>query len=153
MLLIIHLRSVGRTFRSLAESEPKPLTENFAIKEAITTGEMVSKESLDKLLHSNILELLNKKGIIIDGYPRDMSQIKEFQEKVSVWIIDDSRATIIFLRFYSTIKFRPSFSLTVPSYNLAVVVWMTQCRRLEDGWNYSGSSHYQCLNLWTQMVV
>lgn len=76
-------RSIGRTLRSLAESEPKPLTENFAIKEAITAGEMVSKESLDKLLHTNALQLLNKKGIIIDGYPRDMSQIHDFQEKVS----------------------------------------------------------------------
>lgn len=69
--------------RTLAESEPKPLTENFAIKEAITAGEMVSKESLDKLLNSNIMQLVNKKGIIIDGFPRDMSQIQHFQEKVS----------------------------------------------------------------------
>lgn len=68
--------------RSHAESEPKPLTENFAIKEAITTGEMVTKESLDKLIHSNILQLLNKKGIIIDGYPRDMNQIHDFEDKV-----------------------------------------------------------------------
>lgn len=82
-----HIRSrssVGRTLRSLAESEPKPLTENFAIKEAITAGEMVSKESLDKLLNTNILLQINKKGVIIDGFPRDMSQILEFQQKVSL---------------------------------------------------------------------
>lgn len=69
--------------RTLADSEPKPLTENFAIKELITEGEMVTKESLDKILHSNILQLANKKGIIIDGFPRDMKQIRDFQEKVS----------------------------------------------------------------------
>ena len=74
---------MGRTLRTLAESEPKPLTENFAIKEAITAGELVAKESLDKILHSNILQLSNKKGIVIDGFPRDMSQIEEFQDKVS----------------------------------------------------------------------
>lgn len=68
--------------RSLAESEPKPLTENFAIKEAITAGEMVTKESLDKLIRSNVLQLMNKKGIIIDGFPRDMTQIHDFEEKV-----------------------------------------------------------------------
>lgn len=68
--------------RSLAESEPKPLTENFAIKEAITAGEMVTKESLDKLIRSNVLQLMNKKGIIIDGFPRDMTQIHNFEEKV-----------------------------------------------------------------------
>lgn len=44
---------------------------------------MVTKESLDKILHSNILQLANKKGIIIDGFPRDMKQIRDFQEKVS----------------------------------------------------------------------
>lgn len=70
--------------RSLAESEPKPLTENFAIKEAITAGEMVVKESLDKIIHTNIMQLANKKGIIIDGFPRDMSQIRDFYEKVGV---------------------------------------------------------------------
>jgi adenylate kinase family enzyme len=74
--------SIGRTMRSLAESEPKPLTENFAIKEAITAGEMVAKDSLDKILHNNLLQLVNKKGIIIDGYPRDMNQIHDFVEKV-----------------------------------------------------------------------
>lgn len=59
------------------------MTENYNIKEAITAGEMVSKESLDKMLRTNLLQLINKKGIIIDGFPRDMNQILKFQEKVS----------------------------------------------------------------------
>lgn len=58
------------------------MTENFAIKEAIAAGEMVSRDSLEKLIHSNILQLMNKKGIIIDGYPREMNQILDFQDKV-----------------------------------------------------------------------
>lgn len=74
--------SVGKSLRALAESEPKPMTENFAIKEAIAAGEMVSRDSLEKLIHSNILQLMNKKGIIIDGYPREMNQILDFQDKV-----------------------------------------------------------------------
>jgi adenylate kinase family enzyme len=74
--------SIGRSLRTLAESDPKPLTENFAVKESLTAGEMVSKESLDKLVHTNILQLLNKKGIIIDGYPRDINQVYDFEEKV-----------------------------------------------------------------------
>lgn len=78
----IKLYSIGRSLRTLAESDPKPLTENFAIKESLTAGEMVSKDSLDKLIHSNILQLLNKKGIIIDGYPRDINQVYDFEEKV-----------------------------------------------------------------------
>lgn len=42
----------------------------------------MSKESLEKLIHTHILQLSNKKGIIIDGYPRDINQVNEFQEKV-----------------------------------------------------------------------
>lgn len=89
--LLIPQLSVGRSLRALAESEPKPLTENFIIKEAITTGEMVSKQSLAKLIHNNILQVMNKKGIIIDGYPRDMNQLHEFEDKVrireNVWLM------------------------------------------------------------------
>lgn len=44
---------------------------------------MAAKESLDKMIHTNVLQLMNKKGIIIDGFPRDMTQILDFQEKVS----------------------------------------------------------------------
>jgi adenylate kinase family enzyme len=68
--------------RSIADSEPKPGTKNFAIKEAISAGEMVTKSSLDKLIETNILQLMDKKGIIIDGYPRDMKQVMEFEQKV-----------------------------------------------------------------------
>lgn len=59
------------------------MTEDYIIKEAITAGEMVSKESLDKMIHRNLLQLINKKGVIIDGFPRDMAQILDFQETVS----------------------------------------------------------------------
>jgi adenylate kinase family enzyme len=45
-------------------------------------GEMVNKESIEKLLHSNIVQLQSKKGIIIDGYPRDINQVQDFEEKV-----------------------------------------------------------------------
>jgi adenylate kinase family enzyme len=60
------------------------MTENFLIKQAIAAGEMVSNESLEKLIHSNILQLMNKKGIIIDGFPRDMNQVLDFQDKVNL---------------------------------------------------------------------
>jgi adenylate kinase family enzyme len=74
--------SIGRSLRTLAEAEPKPLTENYAIKESLVAGEMVNKESIEKLLHSNIVQLQSKKGIIIDGYPRDINQVQDFEEKV-----------------------------------------------------------------------
>ena len=49
---------------------------------AITAGEIISKESLDKLIESQLLQLSDRKGVIIDGYPRDVNQVKDFEEKV-----------------------------------------------------------------------
>lgn len=94
------LPSIGRSLRTLAEAEPKPLTENYAIRESLVGGEMVNKESIDKLLSSNIVQLQSKKGIIIDGYPRDLNQIQNFEEKVIVTA----------LTFY---EFKFEFSYTV----------------------------------------
>lgn len=69
--------------RALAESDPKPNTENYSVKEAISEGDMVAKKTIEKLFENQILQLRDKKGIIIDGYPRDIDQIKDFETKVS----------------------------------------------------------------------
>lgn len=44
---------------------------------------MVSKASIEKLIESQLLQLSDRKGIIIDGYPRDMNQAREFEDKVT----------------------------------------------------------------------
>lgn len=69
--------------RTIAESDPKANTDNHALKEAISKGEMISKKSIDKLIEQQLQLLSNKKGILIDGYPRDMAQVKDFEDKVS----------------------------------------------------------------------
>lgn len=66
----------------MAESDPKPNTEEFQAKEALAAGEMVSKKILAKLLDSHIAQLSDKVGIIIDGYPRDEEQASSFEAKV-----------------------------------------------------------------------
>ncbi|CAO1363590.1 unnamed protein product [Diamesa tonsa] len=73
--------SVGRSLRALADSAPKPHTENFKVKEAITAGELVSKDTLEKLIETNLIQLMDRRGIIIDGYPRHMDQVQEFEDK------------------------------------------------------------------------
>lgn len=60
------------------------MTENYAIKEDIMTGEMISKSSLEKLIESSLLQMMDKKGVVIDGYPRDMNQVRYFEEKVII---------------------------------------------------------------------
>lgn len=44
---------------------------------------MVAKNTIEKLFENQILQLRDKKGIIIDGYPRDIEQIKDFEKKVN----------------------------------------------------------------------
>lgn len=76
--------SIGRLARSIAESDPKANTENHAVKQAITAGEMVPKKSIDKLIENQLIQLSDRKGILIDGYPRDINQVKDFEDKVKV---------------------------------------------------------------------
>ncbi|ETN62884.1 hypothetical protein AND_005412 [Anopheles darlingi] len=74
--------SVGRSLRALAESGPRVGSDNYAVKEAITAGEMVPKKSLNGLIENQLLQLGDRRGIIIDGYPRDMEQVADFERKV-----------------------------------------------------------------------
>lgn len=74
--------SIGRVVRAIAESDPKANTENHRIKNAIAAGEMINKQSIQKILETHMVNLSDKKGIIIDGYPRDIKQVTEFEEKV-----------------------------------------------------------------------
>ncbi|GAB0098163.1 adenylate kinase isoenzyme 5 [Sergentomyia squamirostris] len=73
--------SVGRLFRSLTESEPKPNTESFTVKEAIADGELVPSNITEKYLQENFYKMRDKKGILVDGYPRDLDQLEKFEEK------------------------------------------------------------------------
>ncbi|XP_052897678.1 uncharacterized protein LOC128304524 [Anopheles moucheti] len=73
--------SVGRSLRAVAESGPRVGSDNYAVKEAITAGEMVPKKSLDALIQGQLMQLAEKRGVIIDGYPRDMEQVADFERK------------------------------------------------------------------------
>lgn len=90
--------SIGRLLRAMAESDPKPNTDEFNAKEALTAGEMVSKRTLDKLIETQLAQLTDKVGIIIDGYPRDVDQASSFESKVS-FTIDHRRVNPY--RFFS----------------------------------------------------
>lgn len=53
---------------------------------------MVKKQSIEKILETNLINISDKKGIIIDGYPRDINQVRGFEEKVYL--------NSIFISFY-----------------------------------------------------
>lgn len=81
-ILTVLFSSIGRVVRAIAESDPKANTENHKIKNAIASGEMINKQSIQKILETHLINLSDKKGIIIDGYPRDIKQVTDFEEKV-----------------------------------------------------------------------
>lgn len=74
--------SIGRIVRTIAESDPKANTENHTIKESIAAGEMIAKRSLDRLIEEQLVQLADRRGVIIDGLPRDVQQVHDFEEKV-----------------------------------------------------------------------
>ncbi|XP_034474847.1 adenylate kinase isoenzyme 5 isoform X1 [Drosophila innubila] len=73
--------SVGRILRNITDTAPRANTESYAVKEALAAGEMAPEKSLNQLLDSNIRQLRGKAGIIIDGYPRNLQQVKYFENK------------------------------------------------------------------------
>ncbi|KAL7739158.1 hypothetical protein ACLKA6_010381 [Drosophila palustris] len=73
--------SVGRILRNITDAAPRANTESYAVKEALAAGEMAPEKSLNQLLDSNIRQLRGKTGIIIDGYPRNLQQVKYFENK------------------------------------------------------------------------
>lgn len=79
--------SVGRLLRNITDSAPRANTETFAVKEALAAGDMAPEKSLNQLLEINLRQLQDRTGIIIDGYPRNLQQVKYFENKVKFSII------------------------------------------------------------------
>lgn len=53
------------------------------LRECIGEGELVPQDIVMKYVESHIADNMDKEGIILDGFPRDMSQVTEFETKVS----------------------------------------------------------------------
>lgn len=67
--------SIGGLLRTMASS-------NTIVNEAIVSGEMVSQDIVMQLVEQQIILNRDTDGIVIDGYPRDLNQIHEFEDKV-----------------------------------------------------------------------
>uniref|UniRef100_A0A1I8Q1Y0 Adenylate kinase isoenzyme 5 n=1 Tax=Stomoxys calcitrans TaxID=35570 RepID=A0A1I8Q1Y0_STOCA len=73
--------SVGRLLRSITDAAPRANTESYAVKEALAAGEMAPEKAINTILETNLRQNSDKLGIILDGYPRNMQQVKYFEEK------------------------------------------------------------------------
>lgn len=67
--------SIGNLLRTMASS-------NIAVSDAIVAGELVPQEIVMQVLEQQVLLNRDNDGIVIDGFPRDLSQVLEFETKV-----------------------------------------------------------------------
>jgi len=67
--------SIGELLRTMASS-------NMVVNDAIVSGEMVPHDIVMKLVEQQILLNRDSDGIVMDGYPRDLNQVQEFESKV-----------------------------------------------------------------------
>lgn len=82
---------MGRLLRSITDSAPRANTESYAVKEALAAGEMAPEKAINLILETNLRQFSDRNGIIIDGYPRNMQQVKYFEDKVRTILIVDNR--------------------------------------------------------------
>ncbi|MDY6407512.1 MAG: adenylate kinase [Pseudomonadota bacterium] len=73
----IHTYSAGELLREAAASGTP---EGNAIKEIIDKGNLVPAEYIVNRIEAKIMEPENRKGYIIDGFPRTLDQAKVFEE-------------------------------------------------------------------------
>ena len=67
--------SIGGLLRIMASS-------NTIVNDAIVSGEMVPQDIVIQVVEQQIMLNRDTDGIIIDGYPRDLNQVQEFENKV-----------------------------------------------------------------------
>jgi len=68
--------SIGELLRTMASS-------NMIVNDAIVSGEMVPHNIIMQLVEQQILLNRDSDGIVMDGYPRDLNQVQEFETKVN----------------------------------------------------------------------
>ncbi|XP_018571141.1 adenylate kinase isoenzyme 5 [Anoplophora glabripennis] len=74
--------SLGKLLRAAAEPpDPRHNSEVSKLRDCISNGEMVPQEIVMKYVESHIADNMDKEGIILDGFPRDMLQATEFENK------------------------------------------------------------------------
>lgn len=75
--------SLGKLLRTASETRYlKQNKEAALIRDRISSGEMVPLNIIMKIVETHMAANLNAPGIILDGFPRDMTQAGEFEAKV-----------------------------------------------------------------------
>ncbi|KDR22222.1 hypothetical protein L798_01828, partial [Zootermopsis nevadensis] len=74
--------SVGRLLRATAETtDPRQGNDSHLVRQAISSGEMVPQTFVLQLVESQMTTNMSAQGILMDGFPRDMNQVYDFESK------------------------------------------------------------------------
>lgn len=80
----VHI-SLGKLLRAAAEPpDTRSGSDTTKIREHIASGEMVPLDIVMKVVESHMASNMNAIGVILDGFPRDMTQAAEFENKVRI---------------------------------------------------------------------
>lgn len=70
----VHL-SMGSLLVALAATDP-------AVRKLLVAGDLAPRDLIMELLERQILQNRGCNGIVIDGFPRDLAQVRDFENKV-----------------------------------------------------------------------
>jgi adenylate kinase len=84
--------SMGATLREFAKGKDEKAKE---VKRIIDRGHIIPDEMIRKIFNDTVKELPQAKGLILDGFPRDINQVGILDEAVTRHKIDKIRAVFI----------------------------------------------------------
>lgn len=77
---------MGQRLRSLADAGGGPASDGALARSAISGGELAPNELVSKLVKVAMNDAARSgHGLVLDGYPRDLSQMEQFQREVNMF--------------------------------------------------------------------
>ncbi|KAI8427447.1 hypothetical protein MSG28_001983 [Choristoneura fumiferana] len=75
--------SLGQRLRSLADAGGGPASDGALARSAISGGELAPRDLVAQLVRAAFADAARGHGLLLDGYPRDLEQMEQFQKEVS----------------------------------------------------------------------
>ncbi|XP_073941350.1 adenylate kinase isoenzyme 5 [Choristoneura fumiferana] len=76
--------SLGQRLRSLADAGGGPASDGALARSAISGGELAPRDLVAQLVRAAFADAARGHGLLLDGYPRDLEQMEQFQKEFRV---------------------------------------------------------------------
>lgn len=75
--------SLGQRLRALADAGGGPTSDGALARAALSGGELAPRDLVNKLVRGAVSDASRTgHGLVLDGYPRDLEQMEQFQNEV-----------------------------------------------------------------------